>query len=143
MRRVEATAIMLTDDRGAEKSEGPPPVELAAQGRAVVSFPLNRPARVLLTPAPVSTSTHPGLRKRQSWQVHCRPARPVRQGTGQTMNVLPFEKQVHIISALTEGCSIRSVERIPTPIAIPSCGSVPASAKAVRTSIIATCATFK
>jgi hypothetical protein len=28
------------------------------------------------------------------------------------MNVLPFEKQVQIISALTQGCSIRSVERI-------------------------------
>jgi len=28
------------------------------------------------------------------------------------MNILPFEKQVQIISALTEGCSIRSVERM-------------------------------
>ena len=28
------------------------------------------------------------------------------------MNVLPFEKQVQIISALTEGCSIRSTERM-------------------------------
>jgi len=31
---------------------------------------------------------------------------------GQAMNILPFEKQVQIISALTEGCSIRSVERM-------------------------------
>jgi IS1 family transposase len=28
------------------------------------------------------------------------------------MNVLPFEKQVQVISALTEGCSIRSTERL-------------------------------
>jgi hypothetical protein len=28
------------------------------------------------------------------------------------MNVLPFDKQVAIISALTEGCSIRAVERL-------------------------------
>jgi hypothetical protein len=28
------------------------------------------------------------------------------------MNVLPFDKQVQIISALTEGCSIRSTERM-------------------------------
>jgi IS1 family transposase len=28
------------------------------------------------------------------------------------MNILPFDKQVQIISALTEGCSIRSVERL-------------------------------
>jgi len=28
------------------------------------------------------------------------------------MNVLSFEKQVQVISALTEGCSIRSTERL-------------------------------
>jgi hypothetical protein len=28
------------------------------------------------------------------------------------MNVLPFEKQVQVVSALTEGCSIRSTERL-------------------------------
>lgn len=28
------------------------------------------------------------------------------------MNILPFEKQVQIISALTEGLSIRSTERL-------------------------------
>ena len=28
------------------------------------------------------------------------------------MNVLPFDRQVAVISALTEGCSIRSVERL-------------------------------
>jgi hypothetical protein len=28
------------------------------------------------------------------------------------MNVLPFDKQVAIISALTEGCSIRTTERL-------------------------------
>lgn len=28
------------------------------------------------------------------------------------MNVLPFDKQVAIIAALTEGCSIRAVERL-------------------------------
>jgi transposase-like protein len=27
------------------------------------------------------------------------------------MNVLPFEKQVQVVAALTEGCSIRSTER--------------------------------
>lgn len=31
---------------------------------------------------------------------------------GPVMNVLPFDKQVSIIAALTEGCSIRSVERL-------------------------------
>ena len=28
------------------------------------------------------------------------------------MNILPFDKQVQIISALTEGCSIRAIERL-------------------------------
>jgi hypothetical protein len=28
------------------------------------------------------------------------------------MYVLPFEKQVQVIAALTEGCSIRSTERL-------------------------------
>ena len=28
------------------------------------------------------------------------------------MNILPFDKQVMAISALTEGCSIRAVERL-------------------------------
>ena len=28
------------------------------------------------------------------------------------MNVLPFEQQIAVISALTEGCSIRSTERL-------------------------------
>ena len=28
------------------------------------------------------------------------------------MNVLPFDQQVTVISALTEGCSIRAVERL-------------------------------
>ena len=28
------------------------------------------------------------------------------------MNVLPFEKQVQVIAAITEGCSIRSTERL-------------------------------
>ena len=28
------------------------------------------------------------------------------------MNVLPFEKQVQVIAALTEGCSIRATERL-------------------------------
>jgi hypothetical protein len=28
------------------------------------------------------------------------------------MNVLPFDKQVAIISALTEGCSVRTTERL-------------------------------
>jgi IS1 family transposase len=28
------------------------------------------------------------------------------------MNILPFEKQVHVISSLTEGCSIRATERL-------------------------------
>jgi transposase-like protein len=28
------------------------------------------------------------------------------------MNVLPFNKQVQVIAALTEGCSIRSTERL-------------------------------
>jgi len=32
--------------------------------------------------------------------------------TGLTMNTLPIEKQVQVISALTEGCSIRSTERL-------------------------------
>ena len=32
--------------------------------------------------------------------------------TGLTMNTLPFEKQIQVISALTEGCSIRSTERL-------------------------------
>jgi IS1 family transposase len=31
---------------------------------------------------------------------------------GLTMNILPFEKRVQVISALTEGCSIRSTERL-------------------------------
>jgi len=30
------------------------------------------------------------------------------------MNILPFDKQVQVISALTEGCSIRSTERLTT-----------------------------
>ncbi len=28
------------------------------------------------------------------------------------MNILPIEKQVRVISALTEGCSIRAIERM-------------------------------
>ena len=32
--------------------------------------------------------------------------------TGLTMNILPIEKQIQVISALTEGCSIRSTERL-------------------------------
>ena len=28
------------------------------------------------------------------------------------MNVLPFDKQVQVIAAITEGCSIRSTERL-------------------------------
>ena len=28
------------------------------------------------------------------------------------MNILPFDKQVEIIAALTEGCSIRATERL-------------------------------
>jgi IS1 family transposase len=31
---------------------------------------------------------------------------------GLTMNVLPIDKQIQVISALTEGCSIRSTERL-------------------------------
>jgi len=32
--------------------------------------------------------------------------------TGLTMNTLPIDKQIQVISALTEGCSIRSTERL-------------------------------
>jgi hypothetical protein len=47
------------------------------------------------------------------------------------MNKLPMNKQIQAVSALVEGCSIRSVERmtaihrgIPSPfIGIPSCAS--------------------
>ena len=31
---------------------------------------------------------------------------------GPTMNTLPLDKQIQVISALTEGCSIRSTERL-------------------------------
>ena len=30
----------------------------------------------------------------------------------ESMNVLPIERQIQAIAALTEGCSIRSVERL-------------------------------
>ena len=37
------------------------------------------------------------------------------------MNILPLEKQIAIISALTEGCSIRATERMTgVPVFIPS-----------------------
>src|SRR6202167_3458753 len=40
------------------------------------------------------------------------PRSPGNASTGLTMNTLPIEKQIQVISALTEGCSIRSTERL-------------------------------
>jgi hypothetical protein len=47
------------------------------------------------------------------WRLLLGPRGPIPQLKGsRPMNVLPFDQQVAVISALTEGCSIRSVERL-------------------------------
>src|SRR5208282_1211765 len=82
------------------------------QARPMVSTSKNQPARMLQAPAPVSTSTHPGCGRIKAGKFYCRSVRSADQDTGPTMNVLATEKQTQVISALTEGLSIRSASRM-------------------------------
>jgi IS1 family transposase len=67
---------------------------------------------MLQAPAPVSTSTHPGCGRIKAGKFYCRSVRSAEQDTEPTMNALATEKQTQIISALTEGMSIRSASRV-------------------------------
>jgi hypothetical protein len=53
------------------------------------------------------------------------------------MNVLPFDKQVQVIAAITEGCSIRSTERLTGVNRNTAMSQDFESAKAVRVSMTA------
>src|SRR5690349_12405781 len=82
------------------------------RARPMVSISLKPTGASALTPAPVSPQRIRVSGHVKAGKFHCRSARPVGQPTERTMNVLSFPKQVQIISALTEGCSIRSAERL-------------------------------
>ncbi len=55
------------------------------------------------------------------------------------MNVLPHDKQIAVISALTEGCSIRATSGSPAFFAIRSCASASVSATAARSGTMSLC----
>lgn len=109
MRFAVAPASMFID--AWSRNEKGRPDSVAASGATRGEHCLETDQRECANTRASLTLTHPGKRTRQSWQALLSP-RPVGQSTGLTMNALRFETQVLIVSLLTEGCSIRSTERL-------------------------------
>jgi hypothetical protein len=82
------------------------------QARAVVNTLKNRPARMLITPPPVSLQRIRVNGHAKAGNLYCRSVGSAEQVTGLTMNALATEKQTQVISAITEGMSIRSASRM-------------------------------
>ena len=104
---------------------------VAQMDRALVSYPGGLPVQVwpgaLLfkwTPERVN-ARKPATNARQGVSIAPMEAIALYHLSGSqepAMNTLSQEKQIQILNALVEGCSIRSVERMTGYTAIPSCG---------------------
>jgi hypothetical protein len=112
MRLSLAPTSALTDARGHNEKARSLSAWLRQAIRAVVSLSDQATGAGVEALTPLTTPTHPVSGRHRSEQDHCRATAPVNQGTGLAMSVTSQETQVRIISALTEGCSIRATERL-------------------------------